>query len=184
LISTLDDLSEAKENCAPGLISFKSKLQRLQKINRRTLGHKNIKSRDPFTIGSSDDFSVTTYIPYFEQLLDLLFQNSIKYSPVAGNIEIEISKVTTGVRLELISIGPTLSKLELARLGEKGFRGEYALKTEVMGSGFGIHNAFRLAALLNARLSFSPNSVPNYHVGGIPYSPFSASIIFPFDVAC
>jgi signal transduction histidine kinase len=183
LISTLDDLNEAKENCAPGLINFRSKLLRLQRINRRTLNHKSIRSSDPFTAGRSDDLSITTYIPYFEQLLDLLFQNAVKYSPVGGSIEIEVSTLASGARLEMSSIGPTLAKIELSRLGEKGFRGEHALKTGTMGSGFGVYNALRLAQLLNAQLSFSANSTPSYHTGGIPYSPFSVSIVFPFDVA-
>jgi signal transduction histidine kinase len=183
LISTLDDLNEAKENCAPGLINFRSKLLRLQKINRRTLAHKSLKTPDPFAAGKSEDISVETYIPYFEQLLDLIFQNSMKYSPVGGSIEIEVSRIASGVRLDMTSIGPTLGKLELMRLGEKGFRGEQALKTNEMGSGFGLYNAFRLAQLLNAKLTFSANSTPSYHTGGIPYSPFSVAITFPFDVA-
>ncbi len=175
LVSTLDDLEEARSNCAPGRIDIQSK------ITRSRMRRRNDSERVGLTIDTSDiqPQIIETYIPYFEQLVDLLFGNAIKYSPRAGTVEISSSRSSSGVNITIRSVGPLVSKSELARLGERGFRSEHAKKLPVTGQGYGLYNCKRLADLLSASLDLRPEQRVLYESGGVQYANFAASLNLP-----
>lgn len=175
LVSTLDNTAEARANCAPGRVDLLSKIKR-SKIRRQ-----NDSGRNGLKVDISDVESIVieTYIPYFEQMLDLLFGNAIKYSPKGGTIEVSCSRSKSRVNLSIRSIGPIILKHELSHLGEVGFRSENARKLPVTGQGYGLYNCKRLAELLDASIEFRAEQRSLYESGGIQYANFITSLSLP-----
>lgn len=175
LVSTLDDISEARSNCAPGRIDTQSK------ILRSKLRRQQDTTRNGISINIKDVQSaiIETYIPYFEQLLDLLFNNAVKYSPRGGEIDVSCERKDSGVRITISSIGPTIEKLEIPRLGEQGFRSTNAMRHPVAGQGYGLYNCFRLAELLDIKLEIRPESKVLYESNGIQQSNFVVHLYIP-----
>lgn len=175
LISTLDEIGDARANCAPGRIDLKSKITR-SKIRRN-----NDLERNGIKIDTSEVESVVveTYIPYFEQLLDLLCSNAIKYSPRAGEVEISCSRNKGGATITIQSVGPIVLKHETKQLGTEGFRAENAKKLSLTGQGYGLFNCLRLADLLNANLEFRPETRVMSEIGGVQYANFIVVLYLP-----
>lgn len=175
LISTLDDLGDARANCAPGRVDLQSKITR-SKIRR-----KNDLERNGITVDTSgvESLVVETYIPYFEQLLDLLFGNAVKYSPRAGAVEISCCRSKGGATIAIQSVGPIVLRHEMGQLGEAGFRSENAKKLALTGQGYGLFNCRRLADLLNASLELRPEARPIFESGGVQYANFTAVLSLP-----
>lgn len=175
LISTLDSPEEARGNCALGRVDLQSKITR-SKIRRQ-----NGVSRNGITIDTTGTESIVieTYIPYFEQLLDLLFGNAIKYSPRGGTIEVTCSRGKHGANIVIRSLGPMVLKHELIRLGEMGFRSENAKRLPVTGQGYGLFNSKRLADLLNSNIDFRSDHRSLYELSGIQYAYFTVSLFLP-----
>lgn len=176
LLSSLDDEEEASANCAPGYIDLKSKIVRAKKHRQNAITQKGLKV-EVNDIKSS--IQIQTYIPYFEQLLDLILDNAIKYSVRGGTIELSTSVDGNNVKLMIHSIGPSLIKHEVERLGQKGFRSDNAKKMEVSGQGYGLYNVKRIADLIEAKVSFNPELKILCHSDGIPQSNFTVKLILP-----
>jgi len=176
LLSSLDDEEEASANCAPGYIDLKSKIVRAKKQRQNAITQKGLKV-EVNEIQSS--IQIQTYIPYFEQLLDLILDNAIKYSVRGGTIELSTSFDGNNVKLMVHSIGPSLIKYEVERLGQKGFRSDNAQKMEVSGQGYGLYNVKRIADLIQATVSFNPELKILCHSDGIPQSNFTVKLILP-----
>lgn len=177
LVSTLDDLSEARKNCAPGRVNIGSKITRAQKRRKNDLSLMGIKV-------ASDDIQevvVETFIPYFEQLLDLIFGNAIKYSPKAGHIELSCNRNSSGVIVSIKSVGPLCKKYELPQLGQKGFRSENAMRVEVSGQGYGLYNCKKLSKLLGVTMEFRPEQKVLYESNNISYANFQVLLRIPFE---
>ncbi|OQS32637.1 hypothetical protein B0T39_22290 [Chromobacterium haemolyticum] len=132
-----------------------------------------------FNIQDVSDITITTYIPLFEQLLDLIVQNATKYSPRSGTVEISCSRIESEVCIEISSIGPFLEASELEKIGQKEFRGKNAIKSQNNGSGYGVYNALRIAKILNGSVNFAPSSKPITNMGGVDMGHFSARIKLP-----
>jgi signal transduction histidine kinase len=115
LISTLDDLTEAKKNCAPGRLNVQSKLLR-SKLRR---SNDTIRNGIKVAITSDEDLIIESYIPYFEQMLDLVISNAIKYSQRAGHIELSTERIKGkgGCVIRVNSVGPIVQKHEALFLG-------------------------------------------------------------------
>lgn len=175
LISTLGDLNDARANCAPGRVDLQSK------IKRSRIRRKNDLDRNGIRIDTSgvDSLVVETYIPYFEQLLDLLLGNAIKYSPRAGSVEISCSRNKSGFTIAIQSIGPIVLKHETGQLGMAGFRAENAKKLHLTGQGYGLFNCLRLADLLNASLEFRPEARSLFETSGVQYANFTTVLTLP-----
>jgi signal transduction histidine kinase len=178
LVSTLDNTEEARSNCAPGRVDVQSK------ITRSKLRRHNDALRNGITIDASDTQSIVieTFIPYFEQLLDLLYGNAIKYSPRGGTIEIACSRARASVNVSIRSVGPMVAKHELPQLGEREFRAEQARKLPVTGQGYGLFNCKRLAELLGAGIDFRPEQKVLYESAGVQYANFAVSLNLPESV--
>ncbi|MDZ7854847.1 hypothetical protein [Sphaerotilus sp.] len=97
LIGTLDDLDGARRNCAPGRVDIQSKIIREKKKKHSLLLTKGVK----LDITNTHSLVIETYIQYFEQLIDLVLSNAIKYSAKAGSVEVLSNKSPSGVRLQI-----------------------------------------------------------------------------------
>src|SRR5690606_26998390 len=171
----IDNLEEARANCAPGRIDVSSKITRSKKRRKSDLGRAGLK------IDTSDCESIIieTFIPYFEQLLDLLFSNAIKYSPKAGNIEVSCARKTNTTTISFKSIGPLCKKSEVGQLGQKGFRSENALGTTISGQGYGLYNCLKLCDLLGIAIEFRPEQNVLYTMSGTAYANFQVILRVP-----
>jgi signal transduction histidine kinase len=178
LVSTLDDLDEAKKNCAPGRVDIQSKLIREKRKKNSILLGAGVK----LDISGVSSLVIETYIQYFEQIIDLVLSNAVKYSARAGTVEVFSSKVHGGVRIQIDSIGPHVMKSEIASIGEKGFRCDSAKRMHVTGNGFGLFNVKLLARLLGASVDFRPGSKISFNISGVPFSSFSVVMVFPDSV--
>ncbi|BBN87905.1 sensor histidine kinase [Azospira sp. I09] len=182
-LSTLDSDEDLLENCAPGFLSLQSKINRLIKKNFRACNPKKMSIRDNHNYKSYGDLKIQTYIQYFEQILDLVVNNAIKYSPPSYGIDIDWERITGSNRLKIsiISTGPFIELEERARLGEKGFRAKSALNTKVTGSGYGLYNVKRLANLLKGSVAFRVGQHV-YDFNQVPYGKFQIDIVLPIDI--
>lgn len=177
LVSTIEDPEAARANCAPGRIDIVSKVSR-SKIRR-----KNDLSRNGIKVDSSgvEPLVIETFIPYFEQLLDLIFNNAIKYSPRGGMVEVSSSRFEKGVTISIKSVGPNVAKSEISSLGLQGFRSENARKMQLSGQGYGLFNCLRIASLLGVRVEFQPDSKILFELSKIEYSNFNVHLHIPED---
>ncbi|VVO29047.1 ATP-binding protein [Pseudomonas fluorescens] len=180
LAITLDNLDEARTNCAPGVIDIRSKLVRSKKKIEKELRLKRL----DINIELDDQAFINTYIPYFEQVLDLLIGNAAKYSTEGGSIDINYSRSanSNGISVVISSIGPMVEKFEIPFLCNDGYRGEKAKKSTSQGQGKGLYIADKICKLIYAKLSFTANPRSNFEVSGIPYANFEAQIFLPDDV--
>lgn len=178
LISTLDDVEEAKNNCTAGRLDVQSKFIRAKHKLRRDLSNRSI-NFDTCNVGSA---IIETYIPYFEQMLDLILSNSIKYAPSGGHIEASVIMGNNTCRIMLSSMGPLVEKHEKPLLGTKGFRSEAAKQLTVPGNGVGLFNVIRIAELLKATISFRPTFRTAMHIGNVPYADFEVDIMLPTSI--
>ena len=178
LISTLDNAEDTRKNCAPGRIDLQSKITRAKHKRRRDLENSGIKV-DGRNVSSA---TVETFIPYFEQLLDLVLSNGIKYSPKGGEIEVTAGLGRGSCRLTFSSMGPLVEKHEKTLLGTKGFRSDAARRLPLSGDGFGLFNVLRIAELIGASVAFRPDARTAMHIGGIPYACFEVDVILPMTV--
>lgn len=180
LISTLDNAEEARSNCAPGRVDLHSKIVR-SKIRRH-----NDTARNGITIDitSAESLVIETYIPYFEQTLDLIFGNAIKYSPRGGIIEVASSRGKRGASISVRSVGPMVLKHEIEHLGTKGFRSENARKLPVTGLGYGLFNTQRLAELLDATIEFKAEQRLLFETAGVAYANFTVLLMLPEAPLC
>jgi len=176
LLSSLDNEEEASANCAPGYIDLKSKVMRAKNQRQNSLTQKGLKV-DLNDVQNS--IQIQTYIPYFEQLLDLILDNAIKYSVRGGTIEFSTISDGDSIKLMIHSIGPSLLKHEAERLGQKGFRSENAKRMEISGQGYGLYNVKRIADLIRAKVSFNPEMKILCHSDSIPQSNFTVKLTLP-----
>lgn len=178
LISTLDDLSVARANCAPGLVNIKSKLQRAKARYNTTYSAKRL----VVDIKQCHDATFSTYIQYFEQCIDLLLENAIKYSPRNGIVEVSSRSINDSIEIEISSIGPIVETDEIQNLGSKEFRSKAAKLLNVPGQGFGLYNVKRLCGLLESSVRFYPKQIPKTTIDNTDYGPFSVVIKFPITL--
>lgn len=181
LAITLDDLEEARTNCAPGVIDIRSKMIRSKKKIAKEFKLKNL----DITIEQDDQAFINTYIPYFEQVLDLLIGNAAKYSTEGGSIDISYSRNahSNGISISISSMGPMVEKFEIPFLCNDGYRGEKAKKATSLGQGKGLFIAKKICDLIYARMVFTANPRSTFEIGGVPYSNFEAQLFIPDDVS-
>ncbi len=178
LVSTLDDIDEAKSNCSAGLLSLNSKIVRAKSVYKRLLKQKRIQ----FKTVATQDYTIMTFIAYFEQLLNLLIENAIKYSPTNSEIEVHYRKENNYVELSIESIGPIVNKDELSLVSDKGFRTQAAVETKLPGQGYGLYNVAKIAKLLGVKIKFDSMGKRKFPFEGVPYAPFIVTMQLPFDI--
>jgi len=177
-ISLLEDLNEAKKNNAVGLLEIPSKIKRIKMKMKNKFEVKRIKVETDF----DTLLAVSTYITFFEQLLNLIFQNSLKYSPVSSIINVSTINKNDSIILEISSSGPVVESTEIKSLATKGFRASAAISSNVPGEGYGLYNCKRIANLLNIEINFKSDSVSKYNVNGIAYCDFIVNLKIPLEL--
>ncbi|MGL4405488.1 MAG: sensor histidine kinase, partial [Notoacmeibacter sp.] len=86
------------------------------------------------------------------QILTNLISNAIKFSPVGASIEISAATAANGWTLKVTDNGVGLSPEDVARLGQKNFRGDSSVG--IAGHGLGLSIVKRLVETIGARVSF------------------------------
>jgi signal transduction histidine kinase len=175
LISTLEDLKDARQNCAPGRLDIQSKFTREKNRKHSVLATKGVK----LDTSGTTSIIIETYIQYFEQLLDLLISNAIKYSPKAGTVIITTERRSDLVIVHISSVGPLVAKHEQSRLGEKEFRAETARNMDVSGQGYGLYNVVRISELLEIDVQFIPSQKILFNSSGISFADFTVKLTIP-----
>lgn len=176
LISTLDNLESTRSNCAPAKLSIQGKINRAKKRRTNSLKNKSI----TFNLSEVENIVMDTFIPYFEQLLDIVVDNAIKYTIRNSEITISASRKFNPnfCVVRISSLGPHVEKEELLKLGQKGFRSKNARKLNVTGEGYGLYNAIRIANLLGGSINFDSHKNCTY-ISGIGHSVFNITIKIP-----
>jgi signal transduction histidine kinase len=98
--------------------------------------------------------NVKTDAERFKQILHILLENAIKYTPKGGKISLR-GHVSDGmVQIDVVDNGLGLSEAEQEQVFEKFFRGEAELVREYPGLGLNLYIARGLAELQGGRLWF------------------------------
>lgn len=169
LISTLENVDEARENCALGTLSVKSKINRSKKKVITNANKHGVKIDD----SDVDNIEIDSYIQYFEQMLDLIFSNAVKYAPRGTTVNVSAAWKGAVALVTIESMGPLMQKHEREKLGRKSYRSENALKSGKPGGGYGLFNVLKLAELLDIDVSFNPSLKKIYEFDRVDYGLFS-----------
>jgi signal transduction histidine kinase len=87
-------------------------------------------------------------------IIDAVFDNAVKYSPVGGAIAVDVREEGRQIRVETADCGPGVPPGELEKLGERFWRSPST--AHVPGSGLGLTIALELAGAVGGRLRFEP----------------------------
>lgn len=79
--------------------------------------------------------------PIFELIPFVIVENSIKYSPKGGKLDIIFEENSDQVNVRFSSLGPRLTHNEKNRIFDRNFRGQAAQEYQGSGSGIGLFGA-------------------------------------------
>lgn len=79
--------------------------------------------------------------PIFELIPFVIVENSIKYSPRGGKLDVFIKEDAGFINIKFISLGPRLTQNEKLKIFDKNFRGNAAKGFKSSGSGIGLFGA-------------------------------------------
>ena len=178
LISTLENIEEAKKNCALGTLNLKSKISRSKKKAITDANKHGVKIDDR----EVKDIEIDSYIQYVEQMLDLIFSNAVKYSPRGSTVSISAAWKGSVAVVTIDSMGPLIHKHEKDQLGKKSFRSENALKSGKPGGGYGLFNVLKLSQLLDVDISFNPSLKSSFQFEQVDYGNFSVKLNFKSSI--
>jgi len=115
---------------------------------------------------------ILSIVPY------LLLDNSIKYCPTSGEIEIVLEQSGTQITVRVTSMGPRVSADELPTLTQAGVRGKLAEQVSRAGHGQGLALLAAICRYHKATLNISSDPDTSVPLCGIPYSPFVVEMQF------
>ena len=87
-----------------------------------------------------------------------LVENAIKYSPPGKDVMVELTELTSGLRIDVIDNGYGMEEGELRKIFVKFYRGKTAIDDGSRGSGLGL--AFVKEAVESQGGTISVRSVP------------------------
>ena len=76
-----------------------------------------------------------------QRLLSILMDNATKYTPEGGTIEVSLSQANKQINLLVVNKAQDLEKLELDKLFDRFYRGDYARTQSSGGYGIGLSAA-------------------------------------------
>ncbi len=87
------------------------------------------------------DVAVTVHRAVFEDVLHNLLGNALKYTPVSGELRVQVELLPEQgmLRLGVSDSGPGLSAGERERIFERGYRTAHAMARDPGGHGLGLH---------------------------------------------
>lgn len=108
-----------------------------------------------------------------------IIENGIKYSPMEGDIDIDVHSTKDDVTISISSMGPLLLEGEGELIFEKGYRGVNAKKFETTGHGLGLFQTRKaLSELCSGRISVRQK--PSFiSIDGLPFCETTFDIRIP-----
>ncbi len=94
---------------------------------------------------AEDAVCVSADATLLERAIGNLVHNAVVYNREGGHVAVTVEHTETGFLLRVADDGPGVSAGELARLVERGFRGDEAREARPAGRGFGLSIAHRIA---------------------------------------
>ena len=93
---------------------------------------------DTFVLSPSDHCVVEADRGMIKQVMRILCDNAVKYTPKGGTITIGVQRKTGGCTLSLSDTGPGIAPEELPKIFERFYRSDSARKAESSGHGLGL----------------------------------------------
>ena len=82
--------------------------------------------------------TVTADVTLIEQAVGNVVHNAIRYNKANGHVAVVLESRADGFTLRVVDDGPGLPEAELARITERGFRGDRARSRHPTGTGLGL----------------------------------------------
>ncbi len=115
-------------------------------------------------------------LPVFELLPFVLLDNGIKYSPPDQTVTVEFEEHSGRQIVTVNSMGPTVSREELTKLFDKGFRG--ASVKPMPGQGLGLFLAKSVCNFHGISIRAESRPGVSYQLNGIDYAEFRIELRF------
>lgn len=96
-------------------------------------------------------------VTLLEQAVSNLVYNAIRHNKAGGHVAVILEASADDFTIRVVDDGPGIPAHELARITERGFRGDAARSRAPEGQGLGLHIAHRVAALHGYSLRFQPS---------------------------
>lgn len=93
---------------------------------------------DTFALDPADHVQIEADRGMLKQVMRILCDNAVKYSPKGSTITLGVQKAESGCTLSMSDHGPGIPKEELSRIFERFYRCDSARKTESSGHGLGL----------------------------------------------
>ena len=93
---------------------------------------------DTFALDPADHVQIEADRGMLKQVMRILCDNAVKYSPKGSTITLGVQKTESGCTLSMSDHGPGIPKEELSRIFERFYRCDSARKTESSGHGLGL----------------------------------------------
>jgi signal transduction histidine kinase len=105
-------------------------------------------------------------VTLLEQAVSNLVYNAIRHNKAGGHVAVilEAGDDAANFRISVVDDGPGIPAHELARITERGFRGDAARSRAPEGQGLGLHITHRVAALHGFSLTFQASEYGGLHV--------------------
>lgn len=139
IISDLFTLSTSDSQ----LLRLKPKLVTLDKVAREVV--KQMKSlarkkEQDLILGDTEELIVHADEDRIKQVITILVDNAIKYTPVKGKIAVTVAKTPAidYAKLSVIDTGPGISKVDQERIFERFYRVDKSRSRELGGNGLGL----------------------------------------------
>lgn len=107
-------------------------------------------------LAGQESTRVATAADLLGQLLDILMDNALKYSPAGTPVTVRLSREGDGLAIDVIDFGPGIPEADVADMFRPFHRGADAIHAGVPGLGLGLALARRIASRLGASLEYSP----------------------------
>ena len=97
-------------------------------------------------------------VTLLEQAVSNVVYNAIRHNKKGGHVAIILEPLAgEQFRLRVLDDGPGVPEVELARVSERGYRGDAARGRATAGQGLGLHIAHRVAAVHDMALTLGPS---------------------------
>ena len=118
---------------------------------------KDVSPKHPVLLAAPEDVWVNADPEALDQVLGLLLENAIKYSPEGGHVEVEASEQDGGVRFSVRDEGLGIDPEDQDRIFEKFYRADPQMVRGVGGTGLGLYICKELVSRMGGRIWVEPN---------------------------
>jgi signal transduction histidine kinase len=165
---------DALKNGGIATSSIYGKFLKVKKMLAHEMSRRRIKVRFEGHSAQHVDLYYTFDIVPFSLLV-----NAVKYSPKEGDVSVIFDETRERLKVAVESMGPLLAPAETSRLFDRGFRGEWACKTDGSGRGIGLYFAKTICQLHGFDIEIDAGREPAFLVDGVPYARFRVNLTIP-----